>query len=334
VSTPTTRSAWLDEQWRTAALAWIHERLADRGATVTGEITQPHVVPWSTAMRVPTDAGPVWFKANGAGTTYEPALLTALNAWAAEWTITALAADTERAWSLTEDGGEQLRARFAIERDLEHWERALPGHAELQRAVAPHVAALLKIGVPDLRPETMPGHLGALLDNRAAMRIGQQDGLTEDQYTRLRALEPEYARWCAELAGSGVAPSLQHDDLHDNNVLIGADGRYRFFDWGDAGVAHPFGVLLVALRSIGYAFEFRAGSPELTRLRDAYLEPWTAEHDRAHLVAVSEVAIRVAKVGRSLAWHRVLAPLTDADAGEYTEAVPGWLAELFEPDLP
>lgn len=35
-----------------------------------------------------------------------------------------------------------------------------------------------------------------------------------------------------------VAVMLQHDDLHDANVLVG-DGRLTVFDWSDASVLEP-----------------------------------------------------------------------------------------------
>lgn len=50
----TAAAAWLHERWRVEVHSWIRDTLADRGAAVTGEITQPHVRPWSTALRVPT----------------------------------------------------------------------------------------------------------------------------------------------------------------------------------------------------------------------------------------------------------------------------------------
>ena len=52
-------------------------------------------------------------------------------------------------------------------------------------------------------------------------------------------------------------------------------GPMRVFDWGDAVVGHPFGTLLVTLRVVAHWTGLPNGAPELLRLRDAYLEPWT-----------------------------------------------------------
>ncbi|GAA1536410.1 hypothetical protein GCM10009741_43720 [Kribbella lupini] len=101
-------AGWNSSQ-RTAAVAWIQEQLDRYGATLTGEISAPRLMPWSATMRVPSSAGTLWFKANGRGTAYEPRLLVALQARAPRWTPTVVAVDDQRAWSLTEDGGEQLK---------------------------------------------------------------------------------------------------------------------------------------------------------------------------------------------------------------------------------
>ena len=95
----------------------------------------------------------------------------------------------------------------------------------------------IAIGIPDLRPSRLPDLLASLADDPDA-------SLTEEDRSRLRELVPTYAGWCAELEAYGIAPSLQHDDLHDGNVFVGRTGD-RIFDWGDAGIAHPFGTLLV-----------------------------------------------------------------------------------------
>ena len=118
------------------------------------------------------------------------------------------------------------------------------------------------------------------------MLLDKPDALSAAQLAGLRADQGRFAEWCDQLAATGVAASLQHDDLHDANIFVPYDGvgPYRVFDWGDASVAHPFTTLLVTLRVVAYRLELTGGAAELLRLRDAYLEPWTGEHDRATLV--------------------------------------------------
>ncbi|WP_434742120.1 phosphotransferase [Micromonospora sp. SH-82] len=336
---PAVGAPWSATSWRRQAQEWIADRLAaGSGRRVTGPV-EPRVRPWSVVWRVPTDAGPVWFKANNPATRYEVPLVATLARIAPEALLTPLAVDVERGWTLLPDGGPTLRAvlgsdgRTAAAQGrpgLARWEHALAGYAALQLASAPHVGELLALGVPDHRPTALPDLLDDLLDDATALRAGEDDGLTADAYERLRAYRPSFVELCVRLAESGLPATVQHDDLHDGNVFATATG-YRFFDWGDASVAHPLGTLLVTLRSVAYAFDLPPGDPALLRLRDAYLEPWTDRHDRRDLRAAVAPAMTVTKVSRALSWRRAVDTGDPARDG-YVAAVPGWLTELFEPD--
>jgi hypothetical protein len=321
---------WSTERWRDAALAWIDAALVRHGRRVTGP-AEPRVRPWSLVWRLPTDAGPVWFKANNPGTRYEAVLLAELPGRCPGALLDPIAVDEERGWSLLPDGGPSLRDTLAGQPDPTHWERVLPAYAALQIAATPEAARLVERGVPDQRPERMPELFDRLLADEAALLLGEPDGLTPELHGRLRAYRPEFVELCRRLAATGVPASVQHDDLHDGNVFVAEDG-YRFFDWGDASVAHPFGTLLVALRSVAYAGGLEPGDPALVRLRDAYLETWTDRYDRPTLREAAGLAMRVATVSRALSWRRALWT-TDPARAEYASAVPGWLGELFA-DLP
>ena len=324
------RRGWADAQRQDEARDWLVGRLAAAGRRVTGPV-EARVRPWSLVWRVPTDAGPVWFKANNPGTVHEAGLLAVLAELAPDHLLAPIAVDAARGWSLLPDGGASLRELVGGQPDLDHWEHALTAYAALQRAVAQRVEGLLALGVPDHRPERLPALLSDLLDDWESLRIGADGGLSTETYDRLRAELPAYADRCRRLAEIGVPATIQHDDLHDGNIFATPAGGYRFFDWGDASVAHPFGTLLVTLRSIRYASEREPGGPALTRLRDAYLEPWTDAYDRATLVEAARLAVNVTTVSRALSWRRSLDTAGPARA-EYAEAVPGWLAELLTPD--
>ncbi|MCU1672908.1 MAG: hypothetical protein JWN77_1021 [Frankiales bacterium] len=188
----------------------------------------------------------------------------------------------------------------------------LPRYAQLQRSVE----GRLLPGAEHLRPQRLP----LLLDTA---------GVSPEQLPHLRALQPRYAAWCAELDTCAVQATVQHDDLHDGNVFAGRDDDL-FFDWGDACLSTPFGSLLVVLRSAARRWELPAEDPVLRRLRDAYLEAWTDVDSREELELLALLATRVTKVCRSLSWQRALAEAPDS---EDAEAVPGWLEELIEPDV-
>jgi hypothetical protein len=336
VGDPTTAYAtarWVDAGWLHAASTWASDRLAEHGYALAGEPEQTHIRPWSTLLRLPTNEGVFWFKANAIGTAHEGPLIAALARWAPGHVLEPLAADARQGWLLLPDGGTTLRAAQGGETDIDHWAEILTDHAELQRQLAPHADEIVSVGVPDLRPERLPEVRADLLADETALRIGLPGGLTPEQRQRLQNDEARYAALCAELAAIGIPGSVNHDDLHDNNVFVPGQpgGHYRVFDWGDASVAHPFAVLLIALRVVEMLHHLSAGDAALLRLRDAYLEPWTGDFDRAELIDAVRLALRVGGVSRALSYRSALLEGTPADHGEYGDGVPQWLLESYGP---
>ena len=186
----------------------------------------------------------MWLKATGPEVAFEVRLYELLVRVAPERVLTPLATDPARGWLLLPDGGPSLADRGI---DIA---AALPVYARLQLDLAPHLEELLALGVADMRPAAMPERFEEALE-----AIGGDD--------RVAALRPAVADWCERLAASPVPASLDHNDLHAFNVLAGE----RFYDWGDAVVAHPF-----ASHARARMGRYRRGGPR--RLRDAYLEPF------------------------------------------------------------
>ncbi len=91
---------WEDPAWVATAHGWIADRLGELGLIRTGEIEQPHVRDWSTAMRVPTDAGDVWFKANTEVLAFEAGLVALLAGRRPDVVPPLLAADPASGWML------------------------------------------------------------------------------------------------------------------------------------------------------------------------------------------------------------------------------------------
>jgi hypothetical protein len=280
---------WTSPEWLAEATAWIHGR-----AEVTGEIEQPHVRWWSTVLRVPTADGNLYFKAVAPIHRFEAGLTAKLAELQPTRVPELVDVDAERGWMLMWDGGTRLRELIETPADLDHWEKLLPGYAQLQIAVAPHTTRLLALGVPDERLSVLPDHLPTLLAAHPA-------GLSSDEHERLSVRLPEIEAMCRGLKAVGIPETIQHDDLHDGQVFF-RDGRYLVFDWGDSCVSHPFHSLTVVLRAIAWKLDLEPGGPELQRLRDAYLEPFGDG-----LAEAADLAYRTGTIARALAWHRMVA---------------------------
>ena len=321
-------ATWRDPRWRAEALDWAVAHLERAGCPLVGEPEQPHVGAWSTVFRLPVQGGATWLKSVGPGSAQEPPLAEALGRWVPERVLVPLAADRDRRLMLLPDGGPTLRAAGAG--DPAAWEAMLRDHARLQIAVAPHADAMVALGVPDHRPEQLPGLVTERVADDECQLVGRPGGLAPGVRRRLRARLGHYADACRELAAGGVPGSLQHDDLHDGNVFVGA-GRHRFLDWGDASVGHPFLVLLVALRMAARGLGVPHGDPVLVRLRDAYLDEWRGFGTPGELRELCDLALRVGPLQRALTWRRILRGVHADERAEWADAVPGWTAEQLAP---
>lgn len=312
---------WSHPEWRADAEAWVREQLARLGYAVTGDIEQPHVIWWSTVLRVPTDRGVLWFKAVQPEGAFEARLTPYLARRWPQHTAEILAADARRGWMLARDAGTRLREVDDGTPTSEHWARLLPAYASVQAELAGRTDELLGLGVPDRRLSVLPGQLAAVLDEPDMLMLGQKDGLTDDERQRLLDGLPRFEQECRELEAMAVPPSVQHDDLHDGNAFL-RDGQYVFFDWGDACVSHPFHSLVVTLRALAYRYGWEPGGPEVTRLLEAYLEPWHGLAGREEVHAAADLARRTGTIQRALAWREYTSVMPPEVAAENVDAVP------------
>jgi hypothetical protein len=280
-------SPWTDPGWLAEAHAWIRAELDRIGAGVAGPIEQPHIVPWSTVMRVPirglspglSPTEDVYFKANAPELSHEAAVTTLLARLRPDCVPRPLAVELERGWMLMADAGQRLREVVATERSLERWLDILPATARIQLAMEPDVDALLALGVPDMRLATLPDGYARLMDAIDA----------EDRY---RTGHARVVELCQELARFGISETLQHDDLHDGQVFV-RNGTHLVMDWGDACISHPFFTLSVTLEGgIAWGVDDVENSEDTEPYLQAYLAPYAEKYD-GDLVAASRLATRL-----------------------------------------
>jgi hypothetical protein len=299
-------AVWSSAGWRAQAVAWLDERLAAAGMKRTGDVEQPHLRPWSTVLRAPTSAGPVWLKAAGPGARFEAGLAELLARTVPDHVLAPIGVDAGRGWIVLPDGGRSLGERTEGAELVEGLVAALVQYARLQRELAPRVDELLALGVADMRPAAMPARFA---EARAAVRaVGEHLARSDDLAVerRVAPLEDAVAGWCERLAASPVPASLDHNDLHPWNVLGEGSGDVRFYDWGDAVVAHPFAAMLVPLGFVRRGLGAGLDDPRFVRARDAYLGEFSDLAPHEELVGELELACRVAKIARVLTWDRAV----------------------------
>lgn len=316
--TTSERVPWTCRGWYVEAKAWIQEQLQLRGYQLRAPIEQVHVRLWSCVLRAPTTNGDLYFKAASPAFAYEPELTAGLAKLWPEHQPVVLAVDSKRHWMLMEDAGTTLR-RSERARDLNAWADLLTLFAQIQIDAIAHQQELLSLGCPDRRLAKLPALFDELLETPSALLIGQKEGLSEDEYTRLRAMGQEVRMLCAELASYGIPETLHHDDFHDGNIML-KDGRYLFFDWAECALAHPFYTMIIVLRLAKHVLKY--DEIARARLREAYLAPWTRYAPMERLRQAFDLAQRLGLLCRALTWHQTVSSLEEADRWAYASSVP------------
>ena len=242
---------------RARAHEWIR-------ATVTpaGPIQVVHERPWSTVLRIPLSDGAAWFKAGGSLQDFEAGLTARLFARWPDRVPEVVAYREDRSWLLLRDAGIRLAD---LGNPPESWLGILPRYGELQRGEAQYADDHLRHHVPDLRVAGLVRGYDQLLRETLP--------LEDAEVQQLRGFAGRFGQMCTQLEASGIPETVQHDDLHMNNVFVRGE-IIRILDWGDSCISHPFASLVATFRFLEERNGLRSDDRRFRRLRDAYLEPW------------------------------------------------------------
>jgi hypothetical protein len=315
---------WTSPQWRLEATAWLDQQLLSHGARRTSAVTQPHLRPWATILTARTTRGPIWLKATGPANSFEAGLYELLNRAVPKRVLAPIALDLERGWMLLPDGGPALADRLAGAELAEALAAILRCYARLQRDFAPESDSALALGVADMRAEIMPTRFDEALETVGRSKVDRSHP-SRETLREVAALCETYRSWCERLAAAPGTASLDHNDLHPWNMLVPRLDRpdqVRFYDWGDAVIAHPFACMLVPLGWAQRRLATTLDAPTLVRIRDAYLELFGDLASHAELVETLELACRVGKIARALTWARAVAQSDPNELDDHSARAP------------
>jgi hypothetical protein len=320
---------WEVPHWNEECSDWLRTSLTAHDIEMLSEPVLIHSTPWSLVHSVPTNRGLYYFKALCPALIYEPAVTRQLYLWQPDLIQPVLEIDRQRGWMLMPEGGSTLRQVLEKTRSLNYWKKILPLYARFQQAMIPNQMDLLALGVQDRRLQVLPDLSIKLASDRESMCIGRPDGLSVLEYDNLIGFMPKLKKMCVELAQFDIPETLQHDDFHDGNIFV-VQNEFRFFDWAEAFVAHPFFSMVVTLRSIAYQFELEEDSASIHELEDIYLMEWQDYASLKRLHEAFNLAMVIGRINRALTWHMVVSSLPEPYRSKEADAVPGWVKLFLE----
>jgi hypothetical protein len=316
------RAPWDRPGWLSRAVAWSQSALSRHGLGTIEQVTQVRVWEFSTVLQLRAGAHRFFFKAVPAGREREMRVTRRIAERWPHLVARVIASDVEQGWMLL--AGVDGVSLEGI-RDVRRWEAAARAYAGLQIDWTTRTTELLTLGVRDLRPSCLAAEVDACLADGPALSPGLRRDLRPPEIAALRELSPVLANACAELGARGIPNTLDHADLWASNVIDTASGPV-IIDWEDACLSHPFFGLWYLLMSA----EDRVDDPARarSRIRDAYLEPWTRYASSEQLRAAFDLAQRLAPLCFAITFRLDVLPLLDA-SWELREFVPFFLRRLI-----
>ena len=327
---PVQRLPWARPGWFVAATAWSCEQLGQMGIRVVGPVEQVKVRMWSSILRIPTEVGDVYFKAAAPAFAYEPLLTQIVSERLPAHSPRVLAVDREQHWMLMGDAGQTMREVIEADGNTDRFAAILPVFARFQIETTQFVDALLASGCPDCRLDRLSDLFDEAKADIPALLIGQEQGLTAEEYAQLRDFTPRVREMCVQLADYHIPATLHHDDFHPGNILVKGDDVV-FFDWAESAITHPFFSMTIVIRYAKYVYEY--DEEALNHLRDVYLQAWTYFVPIGQLREAFELALRLGTLCRAMTWHRAVAQLEESEKWVYEGSLPYWLKMFLDPAL-
>ncbi|MEO6892861.1 MAG: phosphotransferase [Ktedonobacteraceae bacterium] len=323
LSSKTQRVPWYHPGWFARVVAWTEQQIAQLGERIIDTPEQLRVGERGYLLRVKTTEETFYLKALPPFFAHEIALLAYL-ALAYPTSVPALVAvDTDTQWMLMRDFGDALLSQSE---NLDDAEEALRRYAAIQIDQVEYIERLHALGCQYLPTETLAQQLDILLADTPSLTTNSPLSLSAEDMLRLHSLTPLLRSMCQQLTEAPIPASLEHGDFYDENIALTGAGPL-FFDWTDSCIAHPFFSLYPFL--LGAETKWSAIAHSRQRLRDAYLQPWERYAAKEQLVAIFELAQKLAPLYLACLYSSLIIPKMEAK-WEMQHGVPYNLQALLE----
>ncbi len=318
------RAPWEAIGWHYSVCDWIRARLAERGINAPTPISQQRAWGISCTMLARTDAGDFYLKATPPFMAHEGRMMQAIAERCPQLLPAPIAVDAERGWLLMPDYGSDMLHQCP---DIARWEEALRLFAQTQVEQATHTQDWLAAGCPDRGLGRLVELIDPLIASCSRMLKGGANGLSESEVRDLRSLSMPLKMMCARLAQFGVPHTLVHGDI-GGNILIRSDG-YTFFDWTDVCISHPFFDMATMSGAYFDVLALDRNEDTDTRLRDAYLEPWTAYEPMERLVEAFEASKPLGALHQAMSYMWILTNIAPDARPEPEGGLMHWVRNLL-----
>ena len=253
-----------------AVAGWAKQQLIAFGYKLMEESIVVRDMPWSKVSRFKTSKQLVYLKQMAAPFVIEPKILQFMHENFSTAVTEVIAMNEKLSCFLMKDAGQVLRDVQKKNFQTQLFCNALKTHAQIQIASAPFLEAFILLGVSDWRLKRLPDLYKKFVTREYLLKAA---GLNRYEIEVLQNFSPQMQILCEQLSAYDIPETIEHNDFHDNNILI-QDDRITINDWGDACISHPFLSLATALNSAKRNHNFKKTDSRYLQTQNAYLEIW------------------------------------------------------------
>tara|TARA_R110002126_G_scaffold239409_1_gene382631 strand:+ start:57002 stop:57943 length:942 start_codon:yes stop_codon:yes gene_type:complete len=306
------------------SFTWAKDILSARNIKIHGEFEPVRLMPWSNVYRVKTQCGFIFLKVVTPPFDIELKLLPYLTEHFPEAVPYVIASSREYFSLLMQDAGTPLRPVMQKNYQLNLAIQTLKTYANIQQQLSHKIDLLLRLGVPDWRLNTLPSHFVSLLEKEAFLK---NDGLSSSDITKLHALNNQIHTLCDRILSYAIPETIEHGDMHDNNILINSQNRLIIHDWGDTVLTHPFFSLCGFLHSAVKQHHIRQ---ERAHLEQAYCNMWLQHETKEKLQSVLSLINQLREIKFVLSFSRIAECPGMHDLGEYKGTIANALKAFIQ----
>ncbi len=302
-------------------IAWTKKQLIALGYKIIDGPIVVRDMPWSKVSRFKTSKGSVYLKQMAAPFVIEPKILQFMHENFSTAVTEVIAMNEQLSCFLMKDAGQVFRDIQKQNFQTQLFCNALKIHAQIQIASVSFVESFILMSVNDWRLKKLPDLYGDFVTREHLLEAA---GLSKYEIEMLQNFSPQMQILCEQLSAYNIPETIEHNDFHDNNILI-QDDRITINDWGDACISHPFLSLATALNSAKRNHNFKKTDSRYFQAQSAFLESWLDYGTIDELRKAFLIAEKLSYFQFALSFSRIESCVSVEEFGLYS----GYMAEAL-----
>ena len=302
-------------------IAWTKKQLIGLGYKIIDGPIVVRDMPWSKVSRFKTSKGSVYLKQMAAPFVIEPKILQFMHENFSTAVTEVIAMNEQLSCFLMKDAGQVFRDIQKQNFQTQLFCNALKIHAQIQIASVPFVESFILMSVNDWRLKKLPDLYREFVARENLLEAAR---LNKYEIEMLQNFSSQMQILCEQLSAYNIPETIEHNDFHDNNILI-QDDRITINDWGDACISHPFLSLATALNSAKRNHNFKKTDSRYFQAQSAFLESWLDYGTIDELRKAFLIAEKLSYFQFALSFSRIESCVSVEEFGLYS----GYMAEAL-----